>query len=348
MSDKVLVSQVTNLDYKDLVSFLENFYSERNEKKWAERLEYWWEKNSAFNNDCFRGAKLVNDEDKKIVGFIGLIPLKANLKGSNEIAYAFTTWRVNENFRKYSLDLLYFIDKILDDKICFNFTANKIATFYFKKLKFQKIGKDNIKTYVHFNDSFFSMLFSKKKIPLFGSALDIIVKIFQSFPFPPFKNNNLHVVYKKNNYQDIDALWNDKINFTCIHRNSEFLRWLNENPIRKVLTFFIYNSDKILGYMTFLYVEERYKKLVCIDYFGELNNHIVSIVLSALKKILNKEKIDYHFIEIPMYCNNNLIKKLNLFSISRNQNRLIRIPDNLDQDLFSKVYYTSVEGGTGK
>ena len=43
--------------------------------------------------------------------------LKANLKASNEIAYAFTTWRVNEKFRKYSLDLLYFIDKILDNKI---------------------------------------------------------------------------------------------------------------------------------------------------------------------------------------------------------------------------------------
>ena len=99
--------------------------------------------NPAFGKDCLRGAKLVNEKDKKIVGFIGLIPLKINLKSSNEIAYAFTTWRVNEEFRKYSLDLLYFINEILDDKICFNFTANEIATFYFK-IEISKIDKDKL------------------------------------------------------------------------------------------------------------------------------------------------------------------------------------------------------------
>ena len=224
----------------------------------------------AFGKDCLRGAKLVNEKDKKIVGFIGLIPLKINLKSSNEIAYAFTTWRVNEEFRKYSLDLLYFINEILDDKICFNFTANEIATFYFKKLKFQKIDKDKINAYIYFNDSFFSRLFSKKKIPVFGSIIDVIFKIFQNFPFTSLKNNDLSIIHKKNNFHDIDALWTNKINFTCIHRNSKFLKWLNGNPSRKVFTFFIYRSEKILGYMTYLFVEEKYKKLVCIDYLENL------------------------------------------------------------------------------
>ena len=349
MINKVVVSKVIKEDYENLIFFLEHFYSDRPEKNWSSRIEYWWDKNPSFNHNCIRGAKLVDQTDNKIIGFIGLIPLKLKLKSSIVIAYAFTSWRVHEEYRKHSLELLYFLDNLLADKICFNYTANQIAKFYFKKLNFEKITNGTINSYFYFNNTFFNRIFLKYKIPILGSFVDLFFEIFQNFSIKKFKNHKINIIYQTKDFSDINTLWvNTNSAITCVERNSDFLEWLNSNPTRNLYTVNVYSSDAILAYMTFTMVNGKYRKLICSDYWGELDKFIIRAVIKTLKKILKNNDIDFDFIEIPIFNKNNFLKKLNLIKITRNDERLYRLPNHIEEESLSSVFFSGVEGGFGK
>lgn len=70
---------------------------------WQERLHLWWRDNPAFGKDWPLGVKMT--EGGRIVGVISAIPTRILSEGTETIAAALTTWRVERSHRSGSIGM---------------------------------------------------------------------------------------------------------------------------------------------------------------------------------------------------------------------------------------------------
>ena len=71
---------------------------------WLRRLAHWWDANPFASSQNRRGWLLRHD--KKIVGFLGLIPTCYAVNGMPTPAFIASTWRIDEEHRNASLPML--------------------------------------------------------------------------------------------------------------------------------------------------------------------------------------------------------------------------------------------------
>jgi hypothetical protein len=88
------------IESKDIVSLAEILpgrFNNTTREAWLQRFENWWTLNPAFASGFPRGWIL--EQDGKIVGFIGNIPVKFFIQGEMKIAAASASWYVDPSVR---------------------------------------------------------------------------------------------------------------------------------------------------------------------------------------------------------------------------------------------------------
>jgi len=96
----ILMITLRAVESKDIVPLAEtlpNGFQNTTKETWLQRFESWWTLNPAFTSEFPRGWIL--EEDAKIVGFIGNIPVKFFIHGEMKIAAASTSWYVDPSVR---------------------------------------------------------------------------------------------------------------------------------------------------------------------------------------------------------------------------------------------------------
>jgi len=133
-----------------------NHFSGTTKEIWLQRFEIWWNLNPAFSSDIPRGWILENE--RRIVGFIGNVPVKFLIRGEERIAVAAVDWFVESSIRGiFSIKLFneymnqksayLFLFNTLDEKIIGILNKYKfkkyclplIQTEYFYILKREKV-----------------------------------------------------------------------------------------------------------------------------------------------------------------------------------------------------------------
>ena len=129
---------VTREHYADLSAYLAEFPGatfsrELNEK----RFPHWWDSNPAFEDNSERGWLLRSDE--KIVGFLGIIPLRFQVGGRAITAYSGTNWRVLPDFRTQSFELAIKLLRVARDSILFDVSVIDEGADLPERMKFQRL-----------------------------------------------------------------------------------------------------------------------------------------------------------------------------------------------------------------
>ena len=96
----ITLREVESEDFVPLAETLPKGFHNTTKETWLQRFENWWTLNPAFTPDLPRGWIL--EEDAKIVGFIGNIPVKFNIHGETKIAAASASWYVDPSVRGMS------------------------------------------------------------------------------------------------------------------------------------------------------------------------------------------------------------------------------------------------------
>ncbi len=327
-------------DISSLLEFLIHFEGEKKDKVfWNQRLNNWWIKNPAFNHNSIRGAKLLNTKNKKIVGFIGVIPIGVLFEEKETIAYCITTWRVESKYRSQSMHLLKYLMNKIKHNILFNNSANELAYFIFKKLKFKPLSKESYDSYCFFLTG--SML--KKSFSIRSYCNYLFLKIIYNYQKAVFeKEVSKHKIVKIDKSIELyDSLWNQtKENFQIkIQRTSRIINWIkSSNNKREIVSIGKINNSRLVT--SFLFIRYSYK-LLCIDIWGELDASILKAVLFKAHNLYNL------LIEIPCYnkiigkelLKFNFVKKINKKDI-----RLGRFPKKLKNLNSDESFFTLLEG----
>lgn len=93
----ITLRAVESEDFGPLAETLPGGFHNTTRDTWLQRFENWWALNPAFTSDFPRGWIL--EEDEKIVGFIGNIPVKFVVRGETRIAAASASWYVDPSVR---------------------------------------------------------------------------------------------------------------------------------------------------------------------------------------------------------------------------------------------------------
>ncbi len=100
----VSVREVEDHDIFRLAEFLPRGFAHTDREFWLHRFDLWWTENPAWTSLIPRGWVL--EDDKKLVGFIGNIPVTFLIRGSPKIAFASSSWFVDPAIRGiYSVHL---------------------------------------------------------------------------------------------------------------------------------------------------------------------------------------------------------------------------------------------------
>ena len=344
--DKKIVSsrfEIKILEHQDissLLDFLIHFEGEKKDKVfWNKRLNNWWTKNPSFNQNSIRGVKLLNIKNKKIVGFIGVIPIGVRFERKETIAYCITTWRVESKYRSQSMHLLKYLLNKINCYILFNNSANELAYFLFKKLKFKPLGKESCNSYCFF------MTGSryKKSLSLRSYFNYLFLKVIYNYQKAAFKKeaSKHKIVSIDKSIELYDCLWNQtKENFQIkIQRTSRIINWIkSSNNKREIVSIGKINNSRLVT--SFLFIRYSYK-LLCIDIWGELDASILKAVLFKAHNLYNL------LIEIPCYnkiIGKELLKFKFVKKINKKDIRLGRFPRKLKNLNNDESFFTLLEG----
>jgi hypothetical protein len=106
---------------------------------WRQRIAHWWTSNPYCRADTPRGFTLAIDG--RLVGFFGLVPMGFQLDGRDVVAFASTTWRVDESARHRSLAALSQVLRAVRHSLLFVWTGTEPLVKILEALKFQRVPR---------------------------------------------------------------------------------------------------------------------------------------------------------------------------------------------------------------
>lgn len=134
------VESVTAGDYGQVALFLADFPGEKRDVDfWVERLRFWWDRNPAFDGRSHRGWVL--RDDRRLTGFIGIVPTAFQLAGEETVVFSATTWRVIVDARAQSLRLLERQLRAARDSVLFATTSRTTTLAVRKAFGFQPLPR---------------------------------------------------------------------------------------------------------------------------------------------------------------------------------------------------------------
>ncbi|MEM7417564.1 MAG: hypothetical protein AAF389_18895 [Gemmatimonadota bacterium] len=122
-----------------MAEFLASFEDDESPSDWLALFQHWWDRNPAASK-VPHGWVL--EADGRIVGFLGLIPVRFQLQGESTVAFSGTTWRVCEEHRAHSLRLMYAAIQGTEDHVLFNSTPIPQVRPILQRLGFSLIPRD--------------------------------------------------------------------------------------------------------------------------------------------------------------------------------------------------------------
>lgn len=285
------VHDVLQTDYEDLARFLSGFENEtRDASFWKERFAYWWDRNPAFSRNPQRGWVL-RDKDA-IVGFLGNIPSLFRSSKQDLVVFNATTWRVQREYRSFSLGLLFKQIEQAKQTILFDSTPTKELEPILKTLKFRLSRNEEL-------GQFSVLMLDVRKVveQAFGRAawarglswiLHPAVHLFQNLKLMSIsRKNGSGAVRLDRADAAFDALWDRTKDLRLTNvRNSEAVHWycFGSEQFRKYL-FGYYEKERLAGYLVFGVISWRNLKVFeCLDMWVEPEKGY------ALKPMLRKAK----------------------------------------------------------
>lgn len=305
---------VVQNDIEELSEFLYEGFPSKSPAKWRLRFNSWWLKNPAMTPSIPWGW-ILEENDSKIVGFLGNIPFTYQIFGEKGLAVASTSWYVKSSVQGLnSIKLLLPFLKQKEFGLFLSTTpSNKVSRMQkptgFTRiiLPYNQIGYWYILDYYEFILQFF-----KKKI-----KSEIIIK-FSSFITKPLiplshfhRRNNAKKWLNSNNIynctvcnkcdEQFTEFWkrNRKSDETTLFRDAETLNWLyfsdSVSDKRLVIKCIEQKSNDLVGYVVFdiHFIHDRFGKyLRLMDlYIPNINENIIMSLFSCLVKIANDQKI---------------------------------------------------------
>lgn len=268
-------------DYGILSKFLANFEDEeRDEEFWLRRMNHWWDENPACKDKNIRGL-YITDEEKNIIGFIGLIPTFFQFNLNTEIIYSATTWRVEKKHRKRSFLMFSQIVNEANKTFLFDTTPSTSVERILKAFKFNAFPKLNNATYMYFPDLKESVI---KRFPFIKSISFFLAPFFWILAFLQEltlkKSNSLqNTVQILEAGKEFDDLWEETKN-DCRNtnvRNADVINWLCfSGGVSKKYLFGQYEKGKLISYVIFSEIKNQYsKQLILCDIWGSQTSEIV-------------------------------------------------------------------------
>ncbi|MCD4807510.1 MAG: hypothetical protein K8R13_08095 [Methanococcoides sp.] len=257
-------------DFSELADFLREGFRISPEI-WQRHFEMWWINNPWMDRSIPFGW-VIEDEKSEIVGFMGNIPVKYQIKGREDIAAAGTSLYVRPSVRGVtSLQPILAFARQKNIKLLLNTTANKTATKIFSKLGFSDIDVPfnnleywYIRDYGQMCDLYVrTNITSHRLLPLRKVSL-VPIKLISPF-VRWFKDKRTFKVqpnhYKCSLCTDCDdsftELWKNsrKENATTLCRDAETLKWIHFSKAvaekRYVIKCIDTRNDKLVGYFVF-------------------------------------------------------------------------------------------------
>ncbi|WP_445474217.1 hypothetical protein ACT9XH_07455 [Methanococcoides methylutens] len=238
---------------------------------WQRRFDMWWI-NNPWMDPSIQYGWVLEDDKTEIVGFLGNIPIKFQIKGRDDIAAAGTSLYVRPSVRGVnSLQPILAFSRQKNIKLLLNTTANETATKIFPKLGFSDLSAPfNDMEYWYVRDygkmcDFYvrTNITPHRLLPLIKASLAPIKLVS---PFVRWFKDKRKFKLQPDHYKcslctycddSFTELWNDskKENATTLCRDAETLNWLYFSKAvaekRYVIKCIDTRNEKLVGYFVF-------------------------------------------------------------------------------------------------
>jgi len=226
VTDSITIRELATDDYPKLARFNARFPDDnRSEGDWLARFRYWWDENPAYDEHWKRGFVLLDSSE--IVGFVGSFP--TFIKAGDVVLKAFngTTWRVLEQYRKWSIELWAYNREVSANYISFNTTPTNDVIKMILRLKYKKLpwGADRYSYLIGNPRSFAQLLPSKIPYyakPLVATSLRLVQRMLLVRGIPDYAVKTFG-----EDLSDLESLWErtkHHIEYTNI-RNAASMDW---------------------------------------------------------------------------------------------------------------------------
>ncbi|MGM0771782.1 MAG: hypothetical protein ACQESU_09285 [Halobacteriota archaeon] len=303
------IRQVEERDFSELADLLKEGLGLSSDI-WKLRFDMWWI-NNPWIDPAIPFGWVIEDDESEIVGFLGNIPVKYQIKGEDDIAVAATSLYVRPSVRGISsIRLTLAFDRQENVRLLLHTTPNEVAAKIYSKfgssemhVPFKNMEYWHIRDYGKMFDLYVQTnLKSHRLLPLMEASLfpiKLISPFFRwfidkmNFKLPPDH-------YKCSIAADCDdsftELWenNRKENVTTICRDVETLRWLYFSEAvaekRYVVKCVDTRNSELVGYFVFdiVFSEKDIKTMQLKDaYVPQFDK---GIILSLIEFSVNLAK----------------------------------------------------------
>ena len=344
------IREITPNDYETLAQFNSNFDSgERSKEDWIARFKHWWDNNPAFCDGWIRGYILLYNN--LVVGAVASFPTYMLLDGKVIRVFNGTSWRVLNEYRKWSMDLWLRNRDFSDSYISFNTTpADNIIPLI---KQFGYIAIPDFGNYISFYILdlrklliSYSFILVKVFLPLINKMCLIIQRLHIHLPKTKFITQIIN-----NDDPRIDLLWNktkDIYNFTNV-RNLEYMKWIGKN--RKIIS--IEQDNELIGFSILTEIKSekyKYQELSMDDLWFNPNFRVEDVLSSIIKFTIQYAKENkISLIKFPHLNGEiaNSYKKIGLFQKKHSYNYFIKMPKHSSLDSLSKRFFSMLQGDYG-
>ena len=349
--ENVAIRELETSDYEALAIFNSAFPDDkRSKEEWLERFMYWWDQNPAYDENWVRGFLLLDNE--KIVGFVGSFPTL--FKAGNDIIKAFngTTWRVLENYRRWSIDLWTKNREVSKDYLSFNTTPTKEVISLIKRYKYFLYPWGNEKaSYVITQAKDFSKIFLPPSLNKINGITGIGINMLQILK-QRLSKSSLIVKEIDPLKVDLNNLWENTkgtVEFTNV-RDSCTVRWYAQN--RKMLG--VFDKEELIAYALFdlkKHSKYNFQIMIMVDlWYQKITGlkEILSVLIRYCNKYASKNMITY--IEYPHFSKDlsYTCQSLGLNKKSNISTGYIRFANNQKYEMNNdNSYFTLVQGDYG-
>lgn len=350
--ERIRIGEVTSEDYKELALFNSSFGNDaRGFDFWLARLKHWWDENPAYDKDWVRGFILRSDTG--IHGFIGSIPTWMKINGQQTKVFNGTTWRVNPDFRKHSIDLWDLNRSVSDNYLSLNTTGTEDVRRLLKVLRYCKLPNGpGTESFILLRPNLVQSTQEKHSLGTIKSILaHSVSQINRKYiGYKRVKGYNAAVLTGKED--DVNTLWHDSQHqyLNTNVRTKECVQWL----ARGILLVGVYRSGRLVAYAICMVTDRSTNqfgtlRLVDLWYIPECDLQSVLIELTSffIKYGFDNE---LSLIRIPHFTATQAIvfSKLGLLSKSRNKNAYYK-PSKFDKITLgeSESYFTLLQGDYG-
>ena len=269
------VSKVSRDDYVNLAKYLAAFPEDQSQstQSWLSRIRAWWDLNPAFEDSFARGWLL--RDDGKIVGFLGSIPRKFQLRGNETTVFAGTTWRVLPEFRGMSVALKLRQMDEHGDVLHFSTTPTAEVARLLELLGYATFCRgsrdgDHSAIFLNFEkvlrarlqDATLGDMLAKRLAPVLGAIQTCFIRNLKHCG-----HSDVRVLERAG--KEFDDLWKrtrSRYANTAI-RTADAINWycFSSKVFEKTL-FGYFEGHRLVGYMVFLSTEKRGMKFFeCVD-----------------------------------------------------------------------------------